>query len=233
MATHPPTPSTIYFATGNKKKLEEVSSVSKHTLVLSRAVWRLSVPDCAMLLHCAAVLLVLPLLLACLHPATPQQVVAILAAGHELPFIVEPAKLDLPELQGEPEEISIEKCRIAAKQVWPQGICRAMTGAIAVSAVTSCCCYVCMYVWQGMFRIEAQQVRQKGAGVTAWATGSSTSSSTTVHVTAVQARQHQQWHYGSPATLLCAACCAVVHQAFAANESCLHTHNMETTPDIF
>ncbi|WIA19441.1 hypothetical protein OEZ86_005779 [Tetradesmus obliquus] len=67
MASHPPTPSTIYFATGNKKKLEEV--------------------------------------------------VAILAAGHELPFKVEPAKLDLPELQGEPEEISIEKCRIAAKQL--------------------------------------------------------------------------------------------------------------------
>ncbi|KAF6259817.1 inosine triphosphate pyrophosphatase-like protein [Scenedesmus sp. NREL 46B-D3] len=67
MATHPPTPSTIYFATGNKKKLEEV--------------------------------------------------VAILSAGHELPFKVEPAKLDLPELQGEPEEISVEKCRIAAKQL--------------------------------------------------------------------------------------------------------------------
>ena len=53
---------------------------------------------------------------ALLDPRTPQ-VVAILAAGHELPFKVEPAKLDLPELQGEPEEISIEKCRIAAKQV--------------------------------------------------------------------------------------------------------------------
>jgi hypothetical protein len=49
--------------------------------------------------------------------STLQQVVAILAAGHELPFKVEPAKLDLPELQGEPEEISIEKCRKAAKQV--------------------------------------------------------------------------------------------------------------------
>eukprot|EP00898_Chlorokybus_atmophyticus_P000361 jgi/Chlat1/1325/Chrsp118S08659 len=28
-------------------------------------------------------------------------------------------KLDLPELQGEPEEISKEKCRIAARQVSP------------------------------------------------------------------------------------------------------------------
>ncbi|KAF8058910.1 inosine triphosphate pyrophosphatase [Scenedesmus sp. PABB004] len=62
-----PTPATIYFATGNQKKLEEV--------------------------------------------------VAILAAGQPLPFAVQAAKLDLPELQGEPEEISIEKCRIAAQQL--------------------------------------------------------------------------------------------------------------------
>ncbi|PNW86703.1 hypothetical protein CHLRE_02g095089v5 [Chlamydomonas reinhardtii] len=61
------TPSKIHFATGNKKKLEEVN--------------------------------------------------AILAAGAELPFEVVAAKLDLPELQGEPEEISKEKCRIAAKLV--------------------------------------------------------------------------------------------------------------------
>lgn len=45
------------------------------------------------------------------------QVVAILAAGQQLSFSVEPAKLDLPELQGEPEDISKEKCRIAAQQV--------------------------------------------------------------------------------------------------------------------
>lgn len=45
------------------------------------------------------------------------QVVAILAAGQALPFEVVPAKLDLPELQGEPEAISVEKCRIAAQQV--------------------------------------------------------------------------------------------------------------------
>ncbi|KAG2427656.1 hypothetical protein HXX76_012305 [Chlamydomonas incerta] len=61
------TPSKIHFATGNKKKLEEVN--------------------------------------------------AILAAGAELPFEVVAAKLDLPELQGEPEEISKEKCRMAAKMV--------------------------------------------------------------------------------------------------------------------
>ncbi|GLI71550.1 hypothetical protein VaNZ11_016785 [Volvox africanus] len=61
------TPKKIYFATGNKKKLEEVA--------------------------------------------------AILASGAALPFTVEAAKLDLPELQGEPEDISKEKCRIAAKLV--------------------------------------------------------------------------------------------------------------------
>lgn len=60
-------PSKVFFATGNKKKLEEV--------------------------------------------------IAILEAGQALPFSVESAKLDLPELQGEPEEISKEKCRIAAKMV--------------------------------------------------------------------------------------------------------------------
>ncbi|GLC76767.1 hypothetical protein PLESTF_001831500 [Pleodorina starrii] len=61
------TPQKIFFATGNKKKLEEVA--------------------------------------------------AILASGAALPFTVEAAKLDLPELQGEPEEISKEKCRIAAREV--------------------------------------------------------------------------------------------------------------------
>eukprot|EP00197_Chlamydomonas_leiostraca_P003057 CAMPEP_0202868338 /NCGR_PEP_ID=MMETSP1391-20130828/10775_1 /ASSEMBLY_ACC=CAM_ASM_000867 /TAXON_ID=1034604 /ORGANISM="Chlamydomonas leiostraca, Strain SAG 11-49" /LENGTH=197 /DNA_ID=CAMNT_0049548489 /DNA_START=115 /DNA_END=708 /DNA_ORIENTATION=+ len=44
-----------------------------------------------------------------------EEVVAILEAGGKLPFHVESVKLDLPELQGEPEEISKEKCRIAAR----------------------------------------------------------------------------------------------------------------------
>ncbi|KAL4450725.1 hypothetical protein ABPG77_001081 [Micractinium sp. CCAP 211/92] len=60
-------PATIYFATGNKKKLEEV--------------------------------------------------VAILEAGSKLPFSVQPAAVDLPELQGEPEEIAAEKCRLAAEKL--------------------------------------------------------------------------------------------------------------------
>jgi hypothetical protein len=89
------TPSTIYFATGNKKKLEEV--------------------------------------------------VAILEAGSKLPFAVEPAKLELPELQGEPEDISKEKCRIAAQQVRAcflcvglRGCCLALAAAAAAAAAEQC-----------------------------------------------------------------------------------------------
>lgn len=41
----------------------------------------------------------------------------ILSNGVSLPFILQSAKLDLPELQGEPEEVSMEKCRLAAKLV--------------------------------------------------------------------------------------------------------------------
>lgn len=48
-----------------------------------------------------------------------KEVVAILEAGHPLPFKVKAANLDLPELQGEPEAIALEKCRLAAQQVWP------------------------------------------------------------------------------------------------------------------
>ncbi|EIE25716.1 Maf/Ham1 [Coccomyxa subellipsoidea C-169] len=46
-----------------------------------------------------------------------REVVAILEAGHPLPFAVKAANLDLPELQGEPTEIAKEKCRLAAQQV--------------------------------------------------------------------------------------------------------------------
>jgi len=73
------TPKTISFATGNKKKLEEV--------------------------------------------------VAILAAGSTLPFTVEATKIDLPELQGEAEEISKEKCRITAKTI---------SGAVMVEDTSLC-----------------------------------------------------------------------------------------------
>ncbi|KAG1669877.1 hypothetical protein FOA52_012466 [Chlamydomonas sp. UWO 241] len=67
MASATKTPASIAFATGNKKKLEEV--------------------------------------------------IAILSAGAKLPFEVRSVKIDLPELQGEPDEICREKCRLAAKEV--------------------------------------------------------------------------------------------------------------------
>jgi hypothetical protein len=79
------------------------------------------------------------------------QVVAILAAGQELPFTVQPAKLDLPELQGEPEDISRAKCRIAAQQlggavmVEDTSLCfNALQGLPGVCFVV---CFVC--VWGG------------------------------------------------------------------------------------
>lgn len=44
-----------------------------------------------------------------------EEVIAIL--GDKFPFQLNSAKLDLPELQGEPEEVAREKCKIAAKTI--------------------------------------------------------------------------------------------------------------------
>ena len=46
-----------------------------------------------------------------------EEVKLILGAGEAMPFEVTNAKIDLPELQGEPFEIAKEKCRQAAKQI--------------------------------------------------------------------------------------------------------------------
>jgi inosine triphosphate pyrophosphatase len=47
-----------------------------------------------------------------------EEVKAILESGSAaFPFVLENAKIDLPELQGEPEEVSMEKCRLAAEKV--------------------------------------------------------------------------------------------------------------------
>jgi inosine triphosphate pyrophosphatase len=49
-----------------------------------------------------------------------EEVVAILSAGdasRSLPLEITNKALDLPELQGEPEEVAKEKCKLAAKQV--------------------------------------------------------------------------------------------------------------------
>ena len=43
-----------------------------------------------------------------------EEVVALI--GDNFPFEIVSMKIDLPELQGEPKEVSIEKCKIAAKQ---------------------------------------------------------------------------------------------------------------------
>lgn len=44
-----------------------------------------------------------------------QEVQAILSSS--FPFPVERRDVDLPELQGKPEVIAVEKCRLAAQQV--------------------------------------------------------------------------------------------------------------------
>lgn len=49
--------------------------------------------------------------------------IAILEHGDSLPFTVDSVKLDLPELQGEPEDIAKEKCRLAALEVKEAVIC--------------------------------------------------------------------------------------------------------------
>jgi inosine triphosphate pyrophosphatase len=41
-----------------------------------------------------------------------EEVIAIL--GNDFPFTLVSQKLDLPELQGEPDEVSKEKCKVAA-----------------------------------------------------------------------------------------------------------------------
>lgn len=44
-----------------------------------------------------------------------EEVIAIL--GDSLPFNLVSQKIDLPELQGEPDEVSVAKCKLAAEQV--------------------------------------------------------------------------------------------------------------------
>ena len=78
----------ITFVTGNKKKLEEVLAILSCNSGKS-TFFDSSVED------------------------------KLLSSGQNeinLPFILESKKIDLPELQGEPIDISIEKCKIASKQ---------------------------------------------------------------------------------------------------------------------
>jgi inosine triphosphate pyrophosphatase len=55
------------------------------------------------------------------------EVIAIL--GDSIPFKLTNIKLDLPELQGEPEEVSKEKCKLAAEKV---------TGPVLVEDTSLC-----------------------------------------------------------------------------------------------
>jgi inosine triphosphate pyrophosphatase len=66
------------------------------------------------------------------------QVVAILEAGQPLPFKVKAANLDLPELQGEPEEIAKEKCRLAAEQARKRFLPRCRLCLHALASITPC-----------------------------------------------------------------------------------------------
>merc|ERR1719162_1033762 len=52
------------------------------------------------------------------------EVVQILEAGEQrLPFSVSNRAIDLPELQGDPEEIATEKCKLAAAEVGGPVMC--------------------------------------------------------------------------------------------------------------
>lgn len=62
-----------------------------------------------------------------------EEVVAILSSGDPLPCRVEACSIDLPELQGEPEDIAKEKCRLAAEK----------TGG-AVMVEDTCLCFHAM-----------------------------------------------------------------------------------------
>jgi hypothetical protein len=87
---------TLTFVTGNKKKLEVRSSSSLP------AIWDVAVVEVSKV----------PPHLVCFL----QEVQRILKEA-EVPFNITNMSLDLPELQGEPEEVAIEKCRLAAKEV--------------------------------------------------------------------------------------------------------------------
>ena len=82
----------IFFATGNKNKLNEACSQSTAQQSVKS-------------------------LLQNGEGEGFSQVVAILEAGTPLPFALKAAELDLPELQGEPDDIARDKCRLAAQQV--------------------------------------------------------------------------------------------------------------------
>ena len=100
------TASEIMFATGNANKLREVHPANLTAQDISPPIFLAGRCCCASRRWEG-----------CKRKCPPAQVVAILEAGRPLPFTVKAANLDLPELQGEPQEIAREKCRLAAQQV--------------------------------------------------------------------------------------------------------------------
>lgn len=54
----------------------------------------------------------LPFMMSCHSLQEVQQIV-----GEDFPYELKNKKLDLPELQGEPEEVAKEKCRLASERV--------------------------------------------------------------------------------------------------------------------
>ncbi|KAM7046796.1 inosine triphosphate pyrophosphatase isoform 1-T1 [Acridotheres tristis] len=82
---------SVVFVTGNAKKLEEVRAAGRGT---QRVCLYPSLR---------------------FHPLLSAQVTQIL--GDSSPYTLVAKKIDLPEYQGEPDEISVQKCREAARQV--------------------------------------------------------------------------------------------------------------------
>ncbi|KAG2443855.1 hypothetical protein HXX76_002198 [Chlamydomonas incerta] len=64
------------------------------------------------------------------NPYKLAEVVAILSEGPRLPFELQAVQLELPELQAQPEEISRQKCRLAAEQ---------LQGPVLVEDTSLCC----------------------------------------------------------------------------------------------
>lgn len=80
-----------------------------------------------------------------------EEFVALVPKGFA--FDVTNHKIDLPELQGEPEEISAEKCRLAAKEVSVLFTTNRSPSRRAVRVFTT---VLALYMCEGRHRLVAQ-----------------------------------------------------------------------------
>jgi len=114
---------TLTFVTGNKKKLEEVSTGvrASHSISLRHANASRPHPPLYSTLTSISPFLSLTHPRAITIPPSPPaplaQVTVILAAGASLPVTLVSQPLDLPELQGEPRDVAAAKARAAADAV--------------------------------------------------------------------------------------------------------------------